>query len=319
MNADFTGQRVLILGGAGFIGQHLCRALLLAGADVRCFDRGKPGPNSIARNVGREAEWVTGEFSSARDLRDAIRDADYVVHLISTTIPETSNRDLQADLSQNVISTLNLLEAIRNSGVKKILFASSGGTVYGVPKTIPIPESHDLNPICGYGIHKLSIEKYLFLYQYNFGIDYCVLRLANPYGVAQISDRSQGAIGRFVYKAVMGEGIEIWGDGSVIRDYLCVEDIVDAFLLAMRYEGSERVFNVGSGNGHSLTDILGSIETSLGHSLRVDFLPARHVDVPLNVLDVSRIKREMGWSAKIDLPSGIGKMVAYGLEMRKSQ
>lgn len=313
MNFDFTGQRVLILGGAGFIGQHLCRALLLSGAEVRCFDRGVPPADSVARNLGREAEWRLGDFSNPDDIAAALRDVDYVIHLISTTIPETSNRDLQADLSQNVYATLSLLEGIRASGVKKTLFASSGGTVYGIPKTIPIPESHDLNPICGYGIHKLAIEKYLHLYHYNFGMDYCALRLANPYGAAQISDRSQGAIGRFVYKAVRNEKIEVWGDGSVIRDYLCIDDIVEAFLISLTYGGVEKVFNVGSGQGHSLMDILALIETSLGRSLRVDFLPPRHVDVPVNVLSVDRIAREMLWSAKIELSAGIDRMVEYGL------
>lgn len=316
MIADFSGERVLILGGAGFIGQHLCRVLLLAGANVRCFDRGLPGPNSIARNLGREAEWLRGDFSNPDDIRSAIKDVDYVIHLISTTIPETSNRDLQADLAQNVVSTLGLLDAIRDSRVKKTIFASSGGTVYGVPNSIPITENHDLNPICGYGIHKLAIEKYLFLYHYNFGMDYSVLRLANPYGAAQISDRSQGAIGRFVYKAVKGEEIEIWGDGSVIRDYLCIDDIVEAFILSMKHGGTEKVFNVGSGTGHALTDILALIETSLGSSLKVNFLPPRHVDVPVNVLDVGRIRRAMGWDVRVDLTAGIGRMVKFGLEMR---
>lgn len=314
--SDASSTRVLILGGAGFIGQHLCRSLLATGTTVRCFDAKIPGAGSIAIGSGRDAEWIQGDYSDAEQLARALEGVDYVYHLISTTLPESSNKDLQFDLSSNVLSTVRLLEAIRKSNVKKIIFVSSGGTVYGIPNTIPIPETHETNPICGYGIHKLAIEKYLHLFHHLHDLDYCVLRLSNPYGVAQISDRPQGVIGKFVYKAIRGEPLEIWGDGNVIRDYIYIDEVVEALLLAMSYQGSEKVFNVASGSGHSLLDIIRTIEKKSGIKLDIRFLPPRPVDVPVNVLDISRVKSEFSWVPKIDMQSGIEKMLAYGANIK---
>ena len=314
---EVKNARVLILGGAGFIGQHLCKSLLAAGATVRCFDARVPAAGNIAVGSGREAEWIQGDYSNAAQLAGALEGVDYVYHLISTTLPESSNRDLQFDLSSNVLSTVRLLEAMTESGVRKTVFVSSGGTVYGIPNIIPIPETHDTNPICGYGIHKLAIEKYLHLFRHLHGLDYCVLRLSNPYGAAQISDRPQGVIGKFVYKAIMGEPLEIWGDGSVIRDYIHIDEVVEALLLALDYRGPETVFNVASGTGHSLLDIIRIIEKQSGLKLDVRFMPPRPVDVPVNVLDISRFRAEFGWVPKIDLQAGIERMLAHGASMQR--
>jgi len=309
---DLKGRRVLVLGGAGFIGRSLCHALALSGAGVRCFDRKESGGEGFVQSHPGAVEWMAGDFSDARRLREAVDGMDYVFHLISTTIPETSNKDLSHDLTSNVDSTLALLEAAREAEIKKILFISSGGTVYGIPRTVPIPEHHDTNPLCGYGIHKLAIEKYLYLYHYNHGLDYSILRLSNPYGTAQISDRPQGVIGKFIYKALRKEPLEIWGDGSVVRDYVYIDDIMDAFLRALTYQGQEKIFNVASGEGHSLTDIIALIEGAAGYSLDVSFSASRHVDVPLNVLDISRIKTELGWIPETAMETGIGKLFEYG-------
>ena len=316
MIADLKGYRILVLGGAGFIGQHLCRALLLSGADVRCFDLNLPKKNSIVYELEKRAEWLRGDFSDADQLKAAVDGMDYVFHLVSSTIPDTSNSDLQYDISSNVLSTLMLLEVVKYSSVKKLIFISSGGTVYGIPKTIPISELHETNPICGYGIHKLAIEKYLYLYHYNHGLDYCILRLSNPYGEAQISDRSQGVIGKFVYKVIMREKLEIWGDGNVVRDYIYIDDVIDALLLTIRYEGKEKVLNVSSGKGHSLRDIVTLMENEAETPLEVTFTSSRHVDVPLNVLDNSLIKSELKWKPSVDMKSGIRKLFEYGNLMK---
>ncbi len=315
MSKGLKGLRVLVLGGAGFIGQHLCRALLESGVFVRCFDLGKPPSGSIALGLENEAEWLTGSIDDSARIVEALDGIDFVFHLVSTTIPETSNRDLPGDLTSNVLPTLAILEAIRRSPVKKIIFISSGGTVYGIPRVLPIPESHPTNPICGYGVHKLAIEKYLYYYHHAFGLDYRVLRLGNPYGVVQISDRPQGAIGKFVYKALREEHIEVWGDGSVVRDYVYIEDAIEAFILAMRHDGNTRLFNVGSGTGHSLLQILGVIADTAGVEIDVEFKPARQVDVPANVLDIGLIRSELGWVPKTDLAAGIRLMVDAGSGM----
>jgi UDP-glucose 4-epimerase len=304
--AGLDGSRILVLGAAGYIGRELCARLSRAGASLRCFDRAVPVPRP---DWGANTQWVEGDFADAAKVREAVDGVDYVFHLVSTTIPETSNRDLPRDLTTNVIPTLGLLEAVRSSSVKKLVFVSSGGTIYGIPRVIPIPESHENEPISGYGIHKLTIEKYLHLYAYTYGLEYCVLRLANPYSPSQVSDRPQGVVGRFVYKALKREAIEIWGDGSVVRDYIYMDDALDMFQLVLGYDGEKTVFNVGSGIGHSLMDIAGIIESQIGSSLDIRFLPARQVDVPVNVLDITRARTELGWSPRTDIRVGIQRML----------
>jgi UDP-glucose 4-epimerase len=309
---DLKRSNVLVLGGAGFIGQHVCKSLLDAGACVRCLDRRIPPGHGVLNDLIEDVDWVLGEFSDAEKLARALDGMDYVVHLISTTIPDTSNKELQYDLSSNVFPTLGLLESMRFSSVRKLLFISSGGTIYGIPSIVPIPESHETNPVCGYGIHKLAIEKYLNIYKYRYGLDYCVLRLANPYGEAQISDRPQGVIGKFIYKAIHNEKLEIWGDGGVIRDYVYIEDVMDAIRKALLYRGSRKIFNIGSGTGNSLQDIIGTIEQTAGYTLDVAYLPQRQVDLPLNVLDITNARTELLWSPVTDLATGIRHLYEYG-------
>ncbi|MBB6479247.1 SDR family NAD(P)-dependent oxidoreductase [Spirochaeta isovalerica] len=313
---DFKGFRVLVLGGAGFIGRSLCQLLLDNGAAVRCLDRGKPQGDQYLEDLKNEMEWVSADFSDEQKIREAVEGMDYIFHLISTTIPASSNQDLLFDLTSNVVPTLKLLDIAKDAKIKKLIFISSGGTIYGIPHSVPIPENHQTNPLCGYGIHKLAIEKYLSLYYYNFNLNYSILRLSNPYGYAQISDRPQGVIGKFIYQALRNKPLEIWGDGSVVRDYIYIDDILDAFLRAMLYEGKEKVFNVASGIGHSLTDIISYIEGAAGYPLNVSFSSSRHVDVPLNVLDISRIKTELGWCPETDMATGIGKLFEYSRQLK---
>ncbi len=309
---ELAGKRVLVLGAAGYIGRELCARLSAAGASLRCFDRAVPARDA---GLGVDVEWIEGSIEDAAKIRDAARGIDFAFHLVSTTIPETSNADLARDLSTNVIPALGILESVSDAGVRKFIFVSSGGTIYGIPRVMPIPESHENEPICGYGIHKLTIEKYMHWYGYNRSLDYCSLRLANPYSPSQVSDRPQGVIGRFVYKALRREPIEIWGDGSVVRDYIYMDDALDVFLLSLGYAGGKRTFNVGSGIGHSLLDIAEAIESELGSPLDIRFLPARKVDVPINVLDISRARSELGWSPRTDLRAGIRRMIDTGRRM----
>ena len=297
--------RALVLGGAGFIGSHLADALAKAGHRVRAFDR--PHVDSLAPLANRGCEIVAGDFLNPQDLGRALRGIEIVFHLISTTLPQTSNDNPAYDVETNLLGTLRLLERCRGEGVRKVVFVSSGGTVYGVPRSVPLAESHPTQPTCAYGIHKLAIEKYLHLEHVLHGLDYRVVRPANLYGERQRPDVALGAVTVFLDRALRGEPIRIWGDGSIVRDYLYVGDAVGAMVKLMAYSGDERVFNLGSGAGTSLNDLVEAIEGAIGRRPAVQYEPARVFDVPANVLDCSLAKRTLGWSATTPLGTGIRK------------
>jgi UDP-glucose 4-epimerase len=294
----------LVLGGAGFIGSHLSVGLLQAGHRVRVFDR--PHLDSLAFLARRgDCEILTGDFLNPQDLARALHGVEIVFHLVSTTLPQNSNENPRYDVETNLLGTLRLLQLCREHGVRKVVFVSSGGTVYGVPKTIPVDEAHPTQPTCSYGIHKLAIEKYLHLEHMQHGLDYCVLRPANLYGERQRPDVAQGAVAVFLDRALGGKAIRIWGDGSVVRDYVYVGDAVGAFLKAMAYGGEEKVFNIGSGTGTSLNQLVAEIQAALGRPLKVEYQPPRGFDVPVNILDSSLAGRLLGWSAGTTLAAGI--------------
>jgi UDP-glucose 4-epimerase len=199
--------------------------------------------------------------------------------------------------------------------VKKIVFISSGGTVYGNPCYLPIDEKHPTEPLVSYGITKLAIEKYLLMYQAMHGIKANILRVANPFGDRQRIETAQGAVAAFLSRALQDLPIEIWGDGSVARDYLYVGDVAEAFALAVAYDGPKSVFNISSGKATSLNDLITLIERITRLPVARIFKPGRAFDVPLSVLDNTLAGDELMWRPRVDLEEGIRRTVDY---MRKS-
>jgi len=300
----------LVLGGAGFFGSHIAEALAREGQRVRIFDR--PHVDRLERlRSDPRLEIFTGDFLNPQSLAPALRGVHTVFHLVSTTLPQNSNDNPMYDVETNVLGSMRLLMLCRDAGVRKLVFASSGGTVYGVPRTLPISESHPTDPICSYGIHKLAVEKYLQLARRLHGLEYCILRPANFYGPRQRLDVAQGAVGVFLDRALRGEAIDIWGDGSVVRDYLYAGDAAQAALSAARFEGEPRVFNLGSGRGTSLNDLVSEIGKVLGRKIEVRYGPGRKVDVPANVLDVSLARQHLGWSPSTPLAEGLRRTVEW--------
>lgn len=294
----------LVLGGGGFLGAHLTASLLAAGHSVRVLERpGRARPAELSANAG--LDWQEGDFSHAEDVRRALEGVDTVFHLISTTLPQSSNDDPAFDVRSNLLATLGLLEQLRAFPQVKLIFVSSGGTVYGVPAAVPIPETHPTDPTCSYGIVKLAIEKYLALYRILHGLDYRILRLANPYGPGQQATRAQGVVGVFLARIALGELIEVWGDGSVVRDYLYVGDVVTALMRAAEYDGETRIFNIGSGQGNSVREIIAAVEAATGKAAEVRYTPGRKFDIPVSVLDIARARAELDWSPRTGLAEGL--------------
>ena len=291
-----SGMQCVVLGGGGFIGTHLCKALLTRGASVRGYSRSRTYPAALDGVI-----WTSGEFSDRTAVARAVDGCDIVFHLLGGSIPDSSNKDPLGDLLSSAVPSLQLLEICRAAKVRKILFVSSGGTVYGIPNAIPIPETAPTDPISAYGISKLAIEKYLALYHHLHGQDFCVLRVANPFGPYQSPDRRQGLIASLMHRISRGQPIEIWGDGEVVRDYIYIDDVIEALLAAVTYCGSHTLFNVGSGIGRSVLEVVRDVAEALGQpDVQRIHKPGRATDVPVSILDIARIEREVAWSPRTD-------------------
>jgi len=302
------GQRCLVLGGGGFIGTAVAQELLAQGWQVRIFER--PGTKPSPRIAGADGlEWASGDFQDATDVAAALEGVDAVVHLIATMLPKASNEQPAYDVDSNVVPTVRLLGQMTERGIRRIVFASSGGTVYGVPRAIPITEQHPTQPEVSYGITKLAIEKYLYLFSRLHGLRPTTLRIANPYGGGQRIGTAQGAVAAFLHRALQGEPVEIWGDGSVTRDYLHVDDVGRAFACALRYEGPHQVFNIGAGQGLSLNELVAAIEKQLGAPVARRYLPGRSFDVPVSVLDNTLARTELQWAPTITIVDGLRRTI----------
>ncbi|HEY6838529.1 MAG TPA: NAD-dependent epimerase/dehydratase family protein [Geobacteraceae bacterium] len=296
-------MNTLILGGNGFIGSHLVDRLLAEGHGVRVFDKYEEHYRKPLAGV----DYRFGDFGNRGLLAEALEGIDTVFHLISTSLPKTSNDDPAFDVQSNVVETLFLLEQCVAKKVGKVVFTSSGGTVYGRPVQLPISEESPTDPECSYGITKLTIEKYLALYQHLHGLDYTVVRLSNPYGSRQNPTGIQGAIAVFLGRAARGEAIEIWGDGEVVRDYVYIDDMIDGLYRAATTASPFRVFNIGSGRGYSLNEIVAAIRAVTGLELEVVYKPGRPFDVPAIYLDIARARRELNWTPSVSLADGIAR------------
>ena len=313
-------KKTLILGAAGFIGTNLSRRLLEKGKRLLLFDR--PGvsfaPFLQRAQEDKAAQILSGSFSSLakekteeeiRALR--LSEAETVYHLISTTCPSNSNRDVAGEMEENLIATIRFLDACAKAGVKKVVFLSSGGTVYGREHTGICREEEEAFPITSYGVQKLAIEKILYLYLEMYGLDYRIVRLSNPYGPWQRPNGVQGAVTTFTYRALTGTPIEVYGDGSVVRDYIYIDDAVRGILNIAEGQGRSRLYNLGCGEGNTLLDVIEAIEEVLGKKPEVRFLPGRPVDVPVNVLDVSRYEADFGPLSPLPLAEGIRRLAEF--------
>jgi len=303
------GERVVVLGGLGFIGSHVCRALIGQGHAVRIFDRADASPELI-RDFQQSIEIVAGDVARAEDVVGALKDATLLINLVHTTVPGSSMVDPGHDIISNVASSARWLQRIGETSLRKIIYFSSGGTVYGESKA-PITEDYPTNPLNSYGITKLAIEKYTAMYATIFDIDYLIVRPSNVYGPGQQLHYGQGAIGVMANRALRGEELEVWGAGTDRRDYLFIEDLISAILKLLDYHGSSRIFNVSSGTGHSVIDVISVLETLIQPFPGIAHTPKRRIDVPLNILDSSRLEKETGWRPNVSFEEGIRRTVEW--------
>lgn len=281
-------MKYLLLGGSGFIGSHLAKRLTSEGHD--------------AVVAGREQL----DFTKCTDFTKYIKDVDVIVHMISTIIPSDNTSKIDLEIEDNVKPTLALFRDASRLN-KKIVFISSGGAVYGESKT-KNKENGATNPICNYGIVKLMIEKYLALYHDYYGLEYRIVRPSNPYSGKVYHDKKQGVIPIIIDNTKQEKPIMLYGDEQT-RDYIYIDDLINGIDAVLKYKGKQRIFNIGSGVGHTTNDIVKIVEGKLGKKAKIKKASARKCDVIKNVLDIDLIYKETGWRPEISLEKGIEKII----------
>lgn len=308
-------MNITIIGGAGFIGTNL--AIHIAGESEKTGDRLTVIDRdesyfdvlrslNLPNTVYREAP-----FTLSADFDSQVKGQDVVFHLASTTIPGDSNRNIPIELEANVTVSAMLLDACVRQHVGKVVFISSGGAVYGKNSRCPIKEDTVTYPISSYGIQKIAIEKLLYLYRYQSGLDYRIIRLANPYGPYQRPDGRLGVVSTFIYRALTDGMLEVYGNGSVTRDFIYIEDAVRGIRNIVNGESGIRVFNLGSGKGTSVRQVIDAVRKVLGGRLTVEYIAGRNTDVPVNYLDITRYESLYGKLNPVPLTEGIRRTADF--------
>jgi UDP-glucose 4-epimerase len=293
MSARDSAGGVAVL-GAGFLGCHVAAALASAGRPTRLLARSSLSGAPPVPGV----EVVAGDIERPADLDRALEGAGEVVYAAGGFLPAESQADPARDVGLTLGPLLATLEALRARPDAHLTLLSSGGTVYGRPRYLPVDEDHPTEPISSYGVLKLASEHYVRVYGALYGLRYRILRCSNVYGEHAASDRAQGAVGAFLHRLARGEPIALYGDGSVVRDYLYVGDLAAAVIQLLDNLDAPAVLNVGSGEGVSLTELLEVVGEATGEPTTVERLPARDLDVEAIVLDVSRLRAAIDFAPR---------------------
>lgn len=301
--------KILIFGADGFLGSNLVKSLLANGRyEVRAFDLFKDGMSRNLKGYEKKIELFPGNFLNREDLRKALKGADYVFHYISLTTPGSSMNDPLIDVDTNIRGTVVFLEECVKAKVKKIIFPSSGGGIYGNQNKKLLSENDLLDPISPYTISKLAIEKYLEYFRINRSLDYLILRYSNPYGPGQNVVGSQGIIPIFLNLIKQKKPITIFGDGENVRDYIYIDDLVEnTKKIAFRNNNKFRIYNIGKGEGVTINEVVRIIRKITGENVRIKKMPARGIDVRRVVLNTRRIQKEIDFKIRIELEEGIKK------------
>ncbi|MCW5880053.1 MAG: NAD-dependent epimerase/dehydratase family protein [Anaerolineae bacterium] len=301
-------MKILVTGGAGFIGSHVVDALVAAGHDVSVVDDLSTGRR---HNLNPRARFYQV------DIRDAALDdiiaqekPDVVSHQAArANVRESMEKPiLYADV--NILGSLNLLESCRRHGVRKVIYASTGGASYGEPQQLPVPEDHPINPLDPYGASKHHVEHYLYLYRANYGLDYTILRYPNVFGPRQDPHGEAGVVAIFTGLMLSGGEPIINGTGEQERDFVDVSDVARANWLALS-QGGGRVYNIGSGTGTSINRIYALLAELTSYDGPVVHGPSKQGEVYKIYLDASRARRELGWYPKMSLETGLARTVEY--------
>lgn len=313
-------MNIAIIGGAGFIGTnlaiHIAKESIEKNIKLTIIDRDDTYFATLKSLNLTNTHFKAAPFSIDADYDAQVIGQDVIYHLVSTIIPGESNRNIPDEMELSIIATTKLLDACVRQKVKKVVFISSGGAVYGKKGNCPVEEDMVTYPISSYGIQKLVIEKLLYLYRYQEALDYRVIRLANPYGPYQRPNGRLGVVSTFVYRALTDGMLEVYGDGSVVRDFIYIEDAIRGIRNIVNGEHELRVFNLGSGKGTNINQVIETIRSHVRKDLVVEYIAGRVTDVPENYLDINRYESIYGKLNPISLEEGIKRTAEF---MKKNE
>lgn len=293
----------LVIGGAGYIGFHLVQQLVATGRNVTVLGRSASPKHALPP----QSNYVTGDFGDIELISKLLDKNQEVIHLAYATVPNTSFENPLADLLQNLPPTVQLFSIAAQKGVRVVL-VSSGGTVYGDSLELPISESHPAKPISPYGLTKLTLESYAYLYAKTHDLNFVCVRPANAYGVGQRPFAGQGFVATAMASVMQNKPITIFGKNGTVRDYLYVSDLASGIVSALKFGQKSETYNLGSGVGLSNTDVIKAFEPlmhEIGCSVQLEYLPERAFDVKTNILDSSKLRRQSGWQPKIEFADGL--------------
>lgn len=299
-------MRCCLIGGSGFIGSHLAPLLAARGRRLTVVGR-RAAP---LRKLPPGAQYASGDYADLQFLRKLLAQADEVIDLAYATVPQTSFADPVFDIQANLPPSVSLLRCAGEARLRRIVLISSGGTVYGAAKTLPITEEHPTNPISPYGITKLTIEKYGLMFHRLAELPVIIVRPGNAYGPGQISETGQGFVATAIARVRDRREVTIYGQEGTIRDYVHVTDIARGIVSALEHGQPGCCYNIGTGVGKSNLDVLRTIEPLAStHRRRIELRveERRGFDVPVNILDSARLKEISGWTPQVPFEAGIGE------------
>jgi UDP-glucose 4-epimerase len=300
--------KCLVLGANGFMASHLVDALVARGHNVRAFGRVGDQP---AFNAHDDIEITHGDFLNEHDLTEALTGIDYVFHFISTTTPITAENDPLIDIDTNIRMSVKLFQLCVDKGVQRVIFASTGGAIYGSNGDAPRSETDLPQPVSPYAIGKLTIEHYLHYFKVKLGLDSMVLRISNPYGERQPLNRKQGVIPIFLESICNNQPLTVLGNGDMVRDYVYVKDVANMIATVFDKPAQHAVYNIGSGSGNTVNELVRAVEAVSGRSAEVIHKPAPPTFVHKVVLNTTRFTSEFKITAPTSLDEGLAATLAY--------
>ncbi|MBA2124401.1 UDP-glucose 4-epimerase [bacterium Unc6] len=301
-------MRIIVTGGAGFIGSWVAQKFIEEGHSVSIIDNLSQGKKS---NIPRGARFYKIDIQDDLEKVFEKEKPDIVSHHAAQIDVRKSICNPRFDAGINIIGTLNLLENSIKCSVRKFIFASSGGVMYGEADIIPAPETSPINIFSPYGVSKRSAELYLLYYKNIYCLNYIALRYGNVYGPRQDPHGEAGVVAIFIQKMLEGKVPTIFGDGRQTRDYVYVEDVVKANILALKYSGRHSIFNIGTGKGTSVNWLYKNLSHIIGFNKKPDYKKPRKGELQKSTLDAHLAIKELGWSSSVELEQGLKKTVEY--------